>query len=51
MEADTTRINSEIVINGGVTLGGSAMSSNGIVVDDHEHTCVLKGGANTGGPV
>lgn len=51
VEADTTRINSEVVINGGVTQGGGAMSSNGIVVDDHEHTGVLKGGANTGGPV
>ncbi|EDJ5932868.1 phage baseplate assembly protein V [Salmonella enterica] len=51
VEADTTRINSEVVINGGVTQGGGAMSSNGIVVDDHKHTGVLKGGANTGGPV
>lgn len=51
VEADTTRINSEVVINGGVTQGGGAMSSNGIVVDDHEHTGVLKGGDNTGGPV
>ncbi|ECD4478767.1 phage baseplate assembly protein V, partial [Salmonella enterica subsp. enterica serovar Livingstone] len=51
VEADTTRINSEVVINGGVTQGGGAMSSNGIVVDDHEHTGVAKGGANTGGPV
>ena len=51
VDADTTRINSEVVINGGVTQGGGAMSSNGIVVDDHEHTGVLKGGANTGGPV
>lgn len=51
VEADTTHINSEVVINGGVTRGGGAMSSNGIVVDDHEHTGVVKGGANTGGPV
>lgn len=51
VEADTTRINSEVVINGDVTQGGGAMSSNGIVVDDHEHTGVAKGGANTGGPV
>ena len=51
VEADTTRINSKVVINGGVTQGGGAMSSNGIVVDDHEHTGVLKGGDNTGGPV
>lgn len=51
VEADRTRINSDIVINGGVTQGGGAMSSNGIVVDGHEHTGVLKGGDNTGGPV
>jgi phage baseplate assembly protein V len=44
VEAHTTRINSEVVINGGVTQGGGVMSSNGIVVDDHEHTGVLKGG-------
>ncbi len=34
VEADNTRINSEVVINGAVTQGGGAMSSNGIVVDD-----------------
>ncbi|EBP1747019.1 phage baseplate assembly protein V [Salmonella enterica] len=33
VEADTTRINSEVVINGGVTQGGGAMSSNGVVMD------------------
>lgn len=32
LEADRTRINSEVVINGGVTQGGGAMSSNGIVL-------------------
>ncbi len=46
LEADRTRINSEVVINGGVTQGGGAMSSNGIVVDAHQHTGVLKGGDN-----
>ncbi|EST83238.1 hypothetical protein ECA0157_15408, partial [Escherichia coli ECA-0157] len=51
LEADHTRINSEVVINGGVTQGGGAMSSNGIVVDAHQHTDVLKGGDTTGGPV
>ncbi len=51
LEADRTRINSEVVINGGVTQGGGAMSSNGIVVDAHQHTGVLKGGDTTGGPV
>ena len=51
LEADHTRINSEVVINGGVTQGGGAMSSNGIVVDAHQHTGVLKGGDTTGGPV
>ena len=51
MEADTTRINSEMVINGGVTQGGGAMSSNGIVVDKHGHTGVKSGGDTSGGPV
>ncbi|MCP5645103.1 phage baseplate assembly protein V, partial [Klebsiella pneumoniae] len=51
LEADRTRINSEVVINGGVTQGGGAISSNGIVVDAHQHTGVLKGGDTTGGPV
>lgn len=32
VEADTTRINSEVVINGAVTQGGGAMSSNGVIV-------------------
>lgn len=51
VEADRTCINSDMVINGSVSQGGGAMSSNGIVVDGHEHTGVLKGGDNTGGPV
>ncbi|EKQ2511138.1 phage baseplate assembly protein V [Escherichia coli] len=34
-----------------ITQGGGAMSSNGIVVDAHQHTGVLKGGDTTGGPV
>lgn len=41
----------EGVLAGGVTQGGGAMSSNGIVVDAHQHTGVLKGGDTTGGPV
>ncbi|KGT95253.1 baseplate assembly protein [Erwinia typographi] len=48
--ADQTRINSAVVMNGGVTQGGGAMSSNGVVVDSHVHGGVEKGGANTGGP-
>lgn len=51
VEADTTRINSEVVINGGVTQGGGPMSSNGIVVDDHAHNKVKSGGDTSGGPV
>nr|WP_249541540.1 lysozyme [Escherichia coli] len=40
------------VFNQGLdTQGGGAMSSNGIVVDAHQHTGVLKGGDTTGGPV
>ncbi|MCU5773070.1 phage baseplate assembly protein V [Erwiniaceae bacterium BAC15a-03b] len=49
--ADQTRINSEIVINGGVTQGGGAMSSNGIVVDKHGHDAVKSGSDISGGPV
>ncbi|WP_053143699.1 phage baseplate assembly protein V [Erwinia billingiae] len=48
--ADQTQINSEVVINGGVTQGGGAMTSNGVVADGHTHDGVSKGGANTGGP-
>lgn len=41
----------QTVIKGEVTQSGGAMSSNGVVVDDHAHTGVIKGGDNTGGPV
>ncbi|MBM6607932.1 phage baseplate assembly protein V [Enterobacteriaceae bacterium RIT814] len=51
VEADSTRFNSEVVINGGVTQGGGAMSSNGIVVDKHGHIGVKSGGDTSGGPV
>ncbi|MGR5944639.1 phage baseplate assembly protein V [Enterobacter sp. C4G1] len=51
VEADTTRINSNVVINGAVTQGGGPMSSNGIVVDDHAHNKVKSGGDTSGGPV
>lgn len=51
VEADTTRINSEVLINGNVTQGGGTMSSNGIVVDKHGHTGVKSGSDTSGGPV
>ena len=51
VEAGRTSINSDVVINGGVTQGGGAMSSNGIVVDSHGHTGVKSGGDTSGGPV
>lgn len=51
VEADITRINSEVVINGAVTRGGGPMSSSGIVVDDHAHNKVKSGGDTSGGPV
>ncbi|EHT4047265.1 phage baseplate assembly protein V [Escherichia coli] len=51
VEANTTRINSEVVINGGVTQGGGEMSSNGIVADKHGHMGVKSGGEKSGGPV
>ncbi|EME1212657.1 phage baseplate assembly protein V [Salmonella enterica subsp. enterica serovar Anatum] len=40
-----------MVINGGVTQGGGAMSSNGVVMDKHGHTGVKSGGDTSGGPV
>lgn len=51
VEADRTRINSDVVINGEVTQSGGAMSSNGIVVDSHAHSKVKSGGDTSGGPV
>lgn len=51
VEAETTRINSNMVINGAVNQGGGSMDSNGIVVDDHAHNKVKSGGDTSGGPV
>lgn len=51
VEADTTRINSEVVISGAVDHGGGLMDSNGIVVDDHAHNKVKSGGDTSGGSV
>lgn len=51
VEANSTRINSPMVINGEVTQGGGAMSSNGIVADKHSHSGVKAGGDTSGGPV
>ncbi|HEM8018348.1 phage baseplate assembly protein V [Escherichia sp. ESNIH1] len=50
IEADRTRINSAVVINGDVTQSGGAMSSNSVVVHSHQHTGVQSGGSLTGGP-
>lgn len=41
----------QTVIKGEVTQSGGALSSNGVVLDAHAHTGVIKGGDNTGGPV
>ncbi|PIJ42626.1 phage baseplate assembly protein V [Tatumella sp. OPLPL6] len=51
IEAEQTRINSDVVINGTVTQGGGVMSSNGIVVDKHHHEQVKKGTDLSGEPV
>ncbi|MEG5711327.1 phage baseplate assembly protein V [Enterobacter hormaechei] len=51
VEAEKTRINSEVVIKGSVIQDGGAMSSNGIVVDEHAHDKVKSGGDTSGGPV
>nr|DAI72873.1 MAG TPA: baseplate assembly protein [Caudoviricetes sp.] len=50
VDADQTRINGDSVINGSVTQGGGAMSSNGIVVDAHVHGKVKSGSDMSGGP-
>ncbi|MFU0878944.1 phage baseplate assembly protein V [Kluyvera cryocrescens] len=51
VEAVNMRINSDVVINGSVTQGGGAMSSNGIVADKHGHDGVKSGSDKSGGPV
>lgn len=50
IEADRTRINSDVVINGNVTQSGGKMTSNGVVADAHVHGGVIKGGDKSGGP-
>ncbi|WP_241602740.1 phage baseplate assembly protein V [Rosenbergiella nectarea] len=51
VEAEQTLINSDVVINGAVTQGGGAMSSNGVIVDKHQHSAVKFGGDISGDPV
>ncbi|MGK7245354.1 phage baseplate assembly protein V [Buttiauxella agrestis] len=38
-------------MSGNIEHSGGTLSSNGVVVDDHEHSGVQKGNDNTGGPV
>lgn len=45
-----TVLNGGAKINGDVTQGGGQMSSNGVVVDDHDHGGVQRGGSRTDGP-
>lgn len=45
-----TVLNGGAKINGDVTQGGGQMSSNGVVVDDHNHGGVQRGGSRTDGP-
>lgn len=45
-----TDLNGGAKINGDVTQGGGQMSSNGVVVDDHDHGGVQRGGSRTDGP-
>ncbi|WP_337263327.1 MULTISPECIES: phage baseplate assembly protein V [unclassified Serratia (in: enterobacteria)] len=53
LHIDATRVilNADVVINGSVTQGGGAMTSNGIVVHTHQHGGVKSGGDTSGGPV
>lgn len=50
LNAEQAQINAEITINGGVTQRGGAMSSNGVIVDDHDHGGVERGSSRTDGP-
>lgn len=45
-----TVLNGGAKINGDVTQGGGQMSSNSVVVDDHNHGGVQRGGSRTDGP-
>ena len=45
-----TVLNGGAKINGDVTQGGGQLSSNGVVVDDHDHGGVQRGGSRTDGP-
>lgn len=45
-----TVLNGGAKINGDVTQGGGQMSSNSVVVDDHDHGGVQRGGGRTDGP-
>ncbi|MBK4769367.1 MAG: phage baseplate assembly protein V [Pantoea sp. Morm] len=45
-----TELNGGAKISGDVTQGGGQMSSNGVVVDDHDHGGVQRGGGRTDGP-
>ncbi|WP_067487084.1 phage baseplate assembly protein V [Dickeya sp. CSL RW240] len=51
INADAMMINSAVTINGPVTQRGGNLTSNGVVVHTHQHSGVLPGGSNTGGPV
>ena len=37
-------------MKGNVTHSGGSLSSNGVVVDDHDHGGVQRGGSRTDGP-
>ncbi|EGT4441740.1 phage baseplate assembly protein V [Cronobacter sakazakii] len=50
LNAEQAEINAEMTINGGVTQSGGAMSSNGVIVDDHDHGGVERGSSRTDGP-
>lgn len=53
LHINATRVilNADVIINGAVTQGGGAMSSNGVVVHTHIHGGVKSGSDTSGGPV
>lgn len=50
IDAEKMQIKSQLVITGKVTQSGGTMSSNGVVVDKHQHSGVKAGGDTSGWP-
>lgn len=51
VEADNMRIHGKVAIAGDVAQQGGALSSNGIILDKHQHAGVKSGSDTSGGPL